>query len=364
MKHLIYYSPSRFNTLADREDVRIWLTLFKIFPAGVSFVDRTGLIKIPIRTSTPAQASLPTPNPNFNLSFGDCSINRAEEIYQQHRKLQVPIQLYWSGGIDSSAALAAFVELLGAAEAKKCLEIVMTSSGIIENPFMWEQLIRKENFKIINTLNTTEHWDGSAIMVNGEQGDQVQGTDIYRMLIQQHGESALVIPWTPDLIINFIQFKAKVTEYDAIRLAEVLINQVRQAPIDIITLGDFWWWINFTCKWAATFYRIVTKSIPNVDATFIDNYFFPFYGSNDFQLWSMYKREEKHKGNWATYKWKAKDFVCNFLGNDEYQAKHRQGSLHLILSQASKAEAIDSDFNYYDSIVPEEWYQTNNSFRK
>jgi hypothetical protein len=201
-------------------------------------------------------------------------------------------------------------------------------------------------------------------MVNGEQGDQVQGTDIYRMLIQQHGEQAMVMPWTPELIISFIKFKAKVPDSDAIQLAEVLIDQVRQAPIDITTLGDFWWWINFTCKWAATFYRIVTRSNPHATAEFIDNYFFPFYGSNDFQLWSMYKREEKHKGNWATYKWKAKDFVCDFLGSDEYQAKHRQGSLHLILSQAIKAEAIDSEFNYYESIVPEDWYQSNNSFRK
>lgn len=364
MKKLVYYSPTRFNTLADQEDVRIWLTLFKIFSAGISFVDRTGLINIPIRTSTPARMALPTPNPVFNLSFGECAVNRAKEIYQQHTKLQVPIQLYWSGGIDSTAALVAFIELLGVTEAKKCLEIVMTSSGIIENPFMWEQIIRKENFKILNTYKTIENWSGNAIMVNGEQGDQVHGVDIYRILIQQYGEHALMIPWTPELIIRFIQFKANVSEYDATRLAEVLISQVKQAPIDIVTLGDFWWWINFTCKWAATFYRIVTRSNPYVDATFIDNYFFPFYGSTDFQLWSMYKREEKHKGNWATYKWKAKEFVCDFLGNDEYQAKHRQGSLYLILSHANKAEAIDNEFTYYESIVPEEWYQSNNSFRK
>lgn len=363
MKQLIYYSPTRYTALSNREDVRIWLTLFKIFTEGVSFVDRTGIIDIPIRTATPDQVKLPTSNPSFNLSFGDCAINRAQEIYQKHLKFQVPIQLHWSGGIDSTAALVAFIELLGMTESKRCLEIAMTSSGIIENPLMWEQLIRKENFKVINTLKTRDYWNGNAIMVNGECGDQVQGTDLYRALTHQHGKHALNISWTPDLIISLIKFRAQVSDSDARQLAEVLMNQVRQAPIDIVTLGDFWWWINFTCKWACAFYRLITKSTPQVDSKFIDNYFFPFYASNDFQLWSMYKREEKHKGDWATYKWKAKDFVCDFLGNDEYQAKHRQGSLYLILSQATKAEAIDNEFNYHDSIIPEDWYQPNNSFR-
>jgi hypothetical protein len=363
MSNLIFYSPTRFNSLSDRPDVKTWLTLFKIFPPGVSFVDRTGIIKIPIRTATPAQVSLPTPDPTFNLSFGDCAINRAKEIYQKHLEHGVPIRLQWSGGIDSSAALAAFIQLLGVAESKRCLEIVMTSEGIIENPFMWEQVIRKEEFKIVNTMKFTEQWNGDAIMVNGEGGDQVQGTDLYRGIIQQHGAQAFTVLWTEGSVVEFIKFKGKVTEQDARDLAVVLINQVKQAPIEIVTLADFWWWINFTCKWASTFYRIVTKTTRPITADFIDNYFFPFYSSKDFQLWSMYKRDEKHKGNWATYKWKAKDFVCDFLGDDSYQAKHRQGSLAQVLSQSSRAEAIDDEFNFYDKLNPGDWYTPNNSFR-
>jgi hypothetical protein len=363
MKSLIFYSPTRFNSLSDQEDVRIWLTLFKVFSSGISFVDRTGTIQLPIRTSTPAQVCLPAPNPAFNSSFDECAVKRAEEIYQKHLALGVPIRLQWSGGIDSTSALVAFIELLGVDRAKKSLEIVMTSDSIVENPFVWEELIRKENFKIINTLQFTEQWNGSAIMVNGEGGDQIHGVDLYRILIQQHGEHALTMLWTPDLISSFIKFKAKVSDYDAERLAAVLIDQVKRAPIDINTMGDFWWWINFTCKWAATFYRIVTKSKHPIDAEFIDNYFFPFYASNDFQLWSMYKREEKHQGTWATYKWKAKDFVCDFLKNNDYQNKHRQSSLYLVMCHASRAEAIDNEFNYYNSIVPEEWYNPDNSFR-
>jgi hypothetical protein len=363
MSNLVYYSPTRFNSLSDRADVRLWLTLFKIFPTGISFVDRTGIIKVPIRTATPAQVSLPELSPNFNLSFSECAINRAKEIYAKHQKFGVPIRIQWSGGIDSSAALASFIELLGVEEAKRCLEIVMSSEGIVENPYMWENIIRKEGFKIKNTFQFTEQWDGSCIMVNGEGGDQVHGADLYRILVQQHGNQALTIPWTEELVVNFIKFKSQANDTDSRALAQVLINQVKQAPIDIVTLADFCWWLNFTCKWAATFYRIVTKNNTTVTAEFIDNYFFPFYSGQEFQLWSMYKREEKHKGDWASYKWKAKDFVSNFLGNDCYQAKHRQASLARVLTHTTKAEAIDDEFKYYDTIDPEDWYNPDNSFK-
>ena len=88
MSNLIFYSPIRFESLSELPDVRLWLSLFKIFPTGISFVDRTGVIKLPIRTSTPAQVSLPTVDPTFNLSFSDCAIIRAQEIYQKHLEKQ------------------------------------------------------------------------------------------------------------------------------------------------------------------------------------------------------------------------------------------------------------------------------------
>jgi hypothetical protein len=364
VNELIYYSPTRFNKLSNQDDVRLWLTLFKIFPTGISFVDRTGKIKSPVRTATLSQVELPVLDPSFNLSFKECAVSRAESIYKKHQQFGVPIRVGWSGGIDSSAALVSFIELLGVTEARKCLEIAMTSEGIIENPMLWEQLVLKENFKIVNTLHFTEQWDGSTIMVNGEGGDQIHGVDLYRLLIVRFGATALTMPWTESLVVDFIKFKTGAPDADVVALADIFISHIRRAPIEITTLADFWWWINFTCKWAATFYRIITKASTPISAEFIDNYFFPFYNSANFQLWSMYKREEKHQGTWATYKWKAKEFVSDFLGNDTYQSKHRQGSLGNVLSHSTKCEAIDTNFKFYNKIAPEEWYQSVNSFTK
>ena len=363
MSDLIYYTPGRFEKLDDLPDIKLFLNMFKIFNDNISFVDRTRIIQPPIKTITLDQIAIPTATKPFTSTFAECAIDRAQEIYQQHQKSQVPIRISWSGGIDSTVALMSFIELLGVAEAQQAVEIVMTSTGIVENPYVWERIIRPNKFKVVNTLQFVDQWNGDAIMVNGEGGDQVHGVDIYRSLIRLYGPTALTQPWTTGLIIDFIKRRTDIDTASAEHLAAILENQVQQAPVEIITHGDFWWWLNFSCKWASTFYRLITKSPNRLTADYINQYFFPFYNSEKFQLWSMYRREEKHQGSWATYKYKAKEFVCDVVGSNEYLGKHRQGSLTTVLSHTSRFEAIDSDFNFIDRINAVDWYEPNNSFK-
>lgn len=363
MKKLIYYTPSRFNNLKYLPDIKIWLAIFKIFREGISFVDRSEIIKTPIQTATLDHLKIPVIDPSFNMGFDQCAIDRATEIYQQHLKLGVPIRLSWSGGIDSTAALVAFIKLLGIAESKRCLEIVMTSAGIVENPYVWEKIIRKENFTIVNTAHTTSSWDANYIITNGEGGDQVQGGDILRQLIRFFGSDALKESWTRDKIIHHVRLCTDLADNEIEFLSDLLIDKVIQAPIKITSLSDFWWWLNFSCKWASTFYRLITKSSVPVTKEFIDTHYYPFYNSKNFQLWSMLMRHEAHSGDWVSYKWKAREFICNEINSPQYSLKHRQGSLFAVLAHTHKSEAIDDDFTIYKEINPEDWYTPDNSFR-
>lgn len=359
MSSLIYYTPGVFQNLSQKKDVRIWLGFFNVFQTTISFIDRTGNIQVPIRTTTLPENLIPEDN-NFNLSFPDCAIKTAERIYSKHKEFGVPIKLHWSGGIDSSAALTSFINLLGMKEATKTIQIVMSSNGIYENPYMWK-IIRREGFEIVNSLMFEDTYSEDYIAVNGEGGDQVHGTDVYRLLIRKYGADIISRPWNEDLIKDFVAFRSKLSPDESDTLARILINQVKQSHLDIKTMGDFCWWMNFTCKWTSTFYRMLTKSSDPVSRQTVNTHFFPFYSSPEFQLWSMYKREEKHKGDWNSYKWKAKEYVCSLVG-EEYAMKHRQGSLTVVMSHIPKYEAIDSDFNFINKIDTEYWYNPNNSF--
>ncbi len=359
MSHLIYYTPGVFEKLSHKKDVRIWLGFFKAFQSTISFIDRTDIIQVPIKTKTLQEHLIPT-NDNFNLSFRDCALKTAEKIYLKHKEYNVPIKMHWSGGIDSSAALTAFIELLGMQEAKRCLNIVMSSNGMYENPYMWK-IIRKEGFEITNSLLFDDTYTSDYIAVNGEGGDQIHGTDAYRVLIRKYGQHIIKEPWTNEIIKDYFRDRSGLIESEADILSQILIDQVKKSNLDIKTVGDFFWWLNFTCKWSSTFYRLITKSSGFVDRQTINNHFFPFYSSQEFQLWSMYMRHEKHKGDWNTYKWKAKEYVCGLVG-EEYSLKHRQGSLTVVMSHIPRNEGLDSDFNLINKIDIDQWYNPNNSF--
>jgi len=358
---LIYYSPGTFEQISDKPDIKIWMALFDLYQLNISFVDRTNVIRTPIKTESPIETSLPVSS-SFNLSFDECAVKTAERIYKKHESTGVPIRLHWSGGIDSSAAVAAFIDLLGAEKASKTIEIVMSANGMIENPYMWEKIIRKEKFKIINSLTYEDKFNSEYIAVNGEGGDQIHGGDIYRPLISKFGPDILNKNWNETLVIEFIRMRTSLNQDESEFLAQLLIKQIRLAPVAIETMADFFWWLNFTCKWNCTFYRLLTKSVSPIERATINNHFFPFYSSEEFQLWSMYMRHEKHKGNWDTYKWKAKDYVCKILKDNSYQAKHRQGSLTVVMSHTPRYEAIDSNFNFHTKLNPLDWYEPNNDF--
>lgn len=369
MKSLIFQTPVKFKTL-DTPDVKLWLSLTRVMSDNVSFIDRTGSIVNPIRTSTLPMNALPTMDDNFSMSFEDCVIDRVKQIYQQHLDLQIPIRLHWSGGIDSTSALLGFVDYLGAAEAKKCVEIVMNHSTIMENPMAWEQLVRKENFKIINSSHFSELLDKTAIMVNGEGGDQIQGSDMMRYVYTKFGPDGFDMPWSEDFILQFIKDRSNsnlllpsgISDNDARKLTDILVNQIKSCPVELDTKFRLFGWINLSSKWCSTYYRLVTRTNYPLSDELLSAYYFPFFTSANFQQWSLANNGEKHRGNWSTYKWKAKDYVCKVLGNQLYQSKHRYGSLVHVLAHTDRYIAIDNEFNLYKTIDPEEWYNPSNSF--
>lgn len=363
MSSLLFYTPLNFKSLSHLPDVKLWLGMFKVFNDNVAYIDRTGVTINPIRCSTTDHIKLPVSDPTFNKTFKECALITAEKIYKKHLEHNVPIRVFWSGGIDSTAALLAFVELLGVEEARRAVEVVMTSRSILENPYTWEKVVRKENFIVHNALHFKEQWNGDCIIVNGECGDQVQGGEGYRNLVNIFGPDAITTPWNLDNLSKFVSTRSGLDKQETEKLVSIFVEQVDKAPIPLPTMGDFSWWLNFSGKWASTYYRTSTKSPTLLTNEFFANYFFPFYSSDEFQLWSMYTRHEQHKGDWASYKWAAKDFICDCLGSQEYQQKHRHGSLVSVLNHTLRASAIDDHFKLYYNINPEDWYNPNNSFK-
>src|SRR4051812_35081222 len=104
MKQLLYYDPMVVTHESNNSlpGIARFTDYFKIYSTGVSPVDRTGTITLPIATHSLF------PLPTFrttSTSFESICNERAQELLARADSLNCSLYIFWSGGIDSTLAL-------------------------------------------------------------------------------------------------------------------------------------------------------------------------------------------------------------------------------------------------------------------
>jgi hypothetical protein len=363
MKECFAYNANRFKH-TGRSDFETWGSLFNAINYNISFIDRSHVIKMPIRTAVPPHLEIPTYDPNFSMNYEDCCQNRVLDIIKKQEELDVPIRLLYSGGIDSSMILVSFIKQLGMNEAEKRIHITMSMDGIEENPWMWDKFLRRSQFKILTSEKHGGDWGKDRILVGGEFNDQIMGSDVYREMVRLKGDSILEKPWSTDLIMEFFVDKG-LSMRDALVWSKIITDLLNRAPCPIDTVADWWWWINFSCKWLSVYFRILmyARNDGIIDHDYLQTYYHQFFGDENFQKWSMARKEPKHEGSWLAYKPIPKKLVSDFMQAPEYMQKVKRGSLWSILAYKKSVEVIDDTYGYHWDVNPLDWYNEDNSFR-
>jgi len=358
---LYCYNPIRFSSF-EKQDIKTFNELYKIINFGVAFIDRTEIIKTPVRTAIPLQLKLPAYDSTFNMSYEECCQARVRKILKKQEELDVPINLLYSGGIDSSLILVSFIKELGMTEAEKRIQIMLHTESIEENPWMWHRILRRSNFKMIASEEMSNNWNKEKLIVGGEFNDQLMGSEMIRKLCEWKSDRILHQLWTETLMTEFHLYM-NLSKEDAEHWTKVFLEHVKRAPCAVETVYEWWWWINFTCKWSSIYFRLLmhVKNKALVTQEYLDNYYFQFYGDENFQKWSMVNRTHKIKDSWLSYKWHSKELIAEVCG-EEYKSKIKRGSLWRLLSYTIGAEAIDQNYNFIEKVKPIDWYNSNNSF--
>jgi hypothetical protein len=350
MSNLIYFSGMPLldnrNKLSDQiPGLTDFLKIQKYFQLNAGVLDRSRTIHNPFRSviSNP----LPKFDNKFNRSYVDCVMTRMNELHLIHKNTDKKFRLLYSGGIDSTAILAGFIEYYGLEDTAKILEISCTPDSIDENPWAWNQYIRKGNFKIRSSLDQRYHWADDVITIMGEGNDHLfggLGTGPWNKFVNDKNLYAEV---TRELVVEYLLWSNKESNItDAEYCADIFIKIANIAPFAIDNMYLFMWWVKFVLDWEAIMIRVLAQS--NTSIAPIYN-LIQFYNTIDFQQWSMHFHQD-HPLEFAestNYKQECKKFILNVLDIPEYAAKCKFTSWPRVHSLIPSGIIIDEELKIY-----------------
>lgn len=266
-------------------------SVFSSFPKFLP-VDRTFFTKSPFNIAVPR----PWATPTTRLTLRQAMAKRVEQITADSNK----INLMWSGGIDSTAMVSAFLQ--------NCNNL--SQLRILYSP--WSTYEHLEYFELLKTFPNLElvdisgdrylAWDFDGVTVTGDGGDELMAS-LDQSFIETHGWDILHAPWQdffyktyPD--DNFIEF---------------CNSHFLQAGRDITTVLEARWWFYTSCK---------SRSILNTKYTllfdrdkFDINSLLGFYDSNEFESYIFWNIEECISSTeYASWKQVLKDYSLEFDG--------------------------------------------------
>lgn len=298
----------------------------KFFDCGI--IDRTHTLDVGFEQQV--LDKIPESLASANLTFAQVCDTTAQRIITEATRQDQMIQVLWSGGIDSTAALVALVNNMSDTDRPQ-LEVVLSMDSINEYPLFFRQFILKAlPFKVIQPP-ITDHFSDTGLIVTGEHGDQLFGSDkllplIVNQLAYEDYETVLPIyltnkfgnPQKIDLLIDYLR------------------PLVQACPHPIITTFDLFWWLNFTIKWQQVSLRMPVFSFQE-EVQPLYARFRHFFRNDDFQRWSLNNHPHRAAASLEDYKRPAKEYIYQYTNDGTFlQQKSKEPSLKNVLINRKK----------------------------
>ena len=337
MKKLIVASayPLRFSKITNYKSLREVVTTSRIQTIPDDFNFR--LLSEKVADLKPV-----------DLSFEQCCEQRVRFL----ENLNKPTRILWSGGIDSTCALISILKY-GTDELKKRTTVLFNIYSLREYQEIFPLIA--QNFKMDTSFQSLSNFVKDGIIVTGELGDQLFGSDLIFDLVSQQGEASLLESYEKTLP-NL--FKDRSGEVAGRKLFEKYQNIISDCPFEVKTSFDFLWWWNFSQKWQHVKFRyLVSDHWPDIRLATQNVHH--FYDSVQFQGWSISNHEKKIEKSLSSYKYVVKDLIVNTTKHEFYKKKLKMGSLGYIWFGKKAHFAIDEDFNYVPAELASQYLKEN-----
>jgi len=310
-----------------------WLSIFSLIPMTLDIRARYGSFSTP--WNAPIDRSFVTRLPQHtSLKLSEIYDQRALEIFGIAVKTNKNIVIQWSGGVDSTSMLTAFLKNLSRADQEKII-IAMSVNSFVENPIFYQNYISKK-LKIVNWLDVdvNDNFLDKNIILHGDPANCLYGPSgmMYAKLAQdgQHLE-----PWKHHKDSMIRSINEQVPNYPGtVNIGEWYIDKI-SSVIDelsfdgVETVCDWWWWQYFNFKWYGSIVRPLawcrknySKPISKLNYEFFSRN--TFYSSQEFQDWSYTNLHRLISRNPAdAYKPEVKKYILDFNGDYTYHDKKK-----------------------------------------
>jgi len=295
-----------FNTpfLCDNYDGNLFRTYDKFgLNSHNAVYDRSG--KLPHYLNiTKDLHPLPKQELNYSKSFFEVSEIRAKELLA----LNKPINVLWSGGIDSTYVL--FI-LKHFANDPEQIRIWGTYNSIIESGDMFDRRLKhefKHTIRVASRNDLNYPVNDDCIFVSGMCGNQLFGPtdDMFAT-----GDTAMFhhTLGTPDTIYS--PYETNIDE----NLLEFLDPIIKSSPRKIETIADLRWLCIFNLDWyTAVYEHKILLNKPTADRIY------GFFDSTEVQSWAVNTKESftKTPGNPNTHRWQMRQILSELFGETHY----------------------------------------------
>jgi hypothetical protein len=344
---------------------------------GCPIIDRTETLNHDMGLELINLHPIPRFRPNFSKPLKGIMLERALEALELcNKRGNKEIYLLWSGGIDTTSAVCAFLQVTeGDEEARQRLVVRYTKRSIQEYPAFFHDIIAKQlKHRLIeghvrdvfNVDNDDLPESEIPLVVTGDPADMLFGT--YRMAdALVSGAYSLNESWQrrAPLLLNERRLLLNPNEYCSssgrfrrpssrkVRKAAAawvrwITPQINKSPIPVRTMFDWWWWIAYSFKYNHDVHRLfynrerITRKLLNR--------VFNFYQSDNFHQYSFAAHRDKIKDErvWASYKYPLKQFILDFCRR---QVKpQRMQTDHYNETKTVQVDLNDHDVYFYSKI--------------
>lgn len=272
----------------------------------------------------PDYVSCPQLDQRSTNSFSEVTDSRAADIKKTMQQQNQELAVFWSGGIDSTLALSAIVKNFSSADLKN-VTVFANNQSYFENPIFYHSVIEKYKLKIVNFKNfsddTIQTLFNRYIVTDGEPADKLWIVNSVFKFESMHGSGSSEKPLleTADKFISFLAGYMSINQ--AQEYYNSLMKNINEAAVEISTVGDLFWWINFNFHWVdhllIWYQQFPIKSVESYKQ-YKKNYK-PWYNSDEYQLWSLsdLPKSIRHDRQ-DLYKMPAKQYIYDLVRDPFY----------------------------------------------